>query len=118
MNELISTTNDVAMTSRDLAELTGKDHFNVMRDIIKEMESLGEKGEIIFELAKYADSQGKQRSQYTFGKKGAMQLALKYDAVTRYKVIEKIEELESKAKFQVPTALPEALRLAAKIGTH
>src|SRR5699024_2419738 len=37
---------------------------------------------------------GERRPCYQFGKKGAMQLSLKYDAKTRYLVIKKIEELE------------------------
>ena len=43
-----------------------------------------------------------------------MQLALKYDAITRFKVIEKIEELENKNKPKLPQTFSEALRLAAE----
>jgi anti-repressor protein len=93
-------TKDIQMTSRELAEITGKRHDHVIRDIRNEIETLGEINAPIFGLVEYQDAKGENRPQYIFGKKGAMQLALKYDAVTRYKVIEKLEELE---KQSLPT---------------
>lgn len=107
MDYLIS---EVQMTSRELAELTGKQHSHVMRDIRNEIDSLGNEGQSIFGESSYVNSQNKQQPCYTFGKKGAMQLALKYDAVTRFKVINKLEELEKRNKM--PTHI-EALRLYA-----
>lgn len=110
---------DIQMTSLDIAEITGKNHQHVMRDIRNEIEKLGEEiGQSIFGQTTYSDSQRKQQPCFTFGRKGAMQLALKYDAVTRFKVIEKIEELEGKSKttqFMVPQTFSQALRLAADL---
>ena len=77
------------MTSLDI---TGKRHDNIMRDIRQEIENLGNITELIFEVSEYKDSTGRKLPCYTFGRKGAMQLALKYDAQTRHKVIRKIEE--------------------------
>ncbi len=89
----------IQMTSLDLAEITGKEHKNVLRDIRNEIDSLGiEIGRLIFEPMSYKDSYDRDQQGYSFGRKGAMQLALKYDAQTRFRVIEKIEELESKSK--------------------
>lgn len=94
MNQLITT--DVKMTSLDIAEVTGKRHADVMRDVRKEIDDLGEKiGQRIFTLTSYTDRSNREKPCYQFGKDGAMQLALKYDAKTRYLVIKKIEELES-----------------------
>jgi len=98
MTDLMTKSNEVRMTSRDIAELTGKQHAHVIRDIKKEIEGLGELAASIFGLGYYLDQNNQSRPQYIFGKKGAMQLALKYDAVTRFKVIEKIEQLESGVK--------------------
>lgn len=42
MNALISTVNPVTMTSREIAELTGKAHFNVLVDVRKMLSELGE----------------------------------------------------------------------------
>lgn len=97
MNELI--VREIKMTSLELAEVTGKEHKNVMRDIRNEIEQLGDNG-LIFELVNYTDVKGEKRPCYQFGRDGAMQLALKYDAITRRKVILKLEELE---KQQIPT---------------
>ncbi len=111
---------DVQMTSLNIAELTGKRHADVMRDIRKEVEELGEEiAQRIFALGSYLDKNKQERPCYKFGKDGAMQLALKYDAVTRYKVIKHIEELEQDKKLPVnstvallETALKHEMELA------
>lgn len=87
------------MTSLDIAELTGKEHKNVMRDIRNEIQELGEEiSQLIFEQSEYTNERGKKYPCYKIGKEGAMQLALKYDAKTRYKVIKRIEMLEQQKK--------------------
>jgi len=91
---------DIEMTSLDLAEITGKQHAHIMRDIRTEVEKLGEVGQSIFGESSYTNSQNKKQPCYKFGRKGAMQLALKYDAVTRFKVIERIEQLEQGQAIQ------------------
>lgn len=111
---------DVQMTSLNIAELTGKRHADVMRDIRKEVEELGEEiAQRIFALGYYLDKNKQERPCYEFGKDGAMQLALKYDAVTRYKVIKHIDELEQDKKLPVnstvallETALKHEMELA------
>jgi phage antirepressor YoqD-like protein len=42
-----------------------------------------------------------------------MQLAVKYDPITRYKVIERIEQLEKQLIYKAPQSMSEALFLAA-----
>lgn len=125
MNQLVE--QDVQMTSLDIAEVTGKRHADVMRDIRNEIKNLGEEiGQRIFAQSSYTNSQNKIQPCYTFGKKGAMQLALKYDAVTRYKVIERIEELENRTskeqlvqQFNLPKNYSEALHeLAEYVGEN
>lgn len=93
MQELLNVS-EVKMTSVELAELTGKQHAHIMRDIRNEIELLGEEGQSIFGETSYTDQWNRQQPCYTFGRDGAMQLALKYDAITRRKVIVKLEELE------------------------
>lgn len=96
---------DIKMTSLDIAEIVGKKHQHVMRDIRIEIESLGVKtGQSIFGQSSYINSQNKKQPCYSFGKDGAMQLALKYDAKTRFKVIKRIEELENQqAELRKPS---------------
>jgi hypothetical protein len=75
--------------------MTGKLHKNVMRDIRQEIEKIGELDNgLIFELVDYTDAKSEKRMCYEFGKTGALQIALRYDAKTRYKVVKRIEELE------------------------
>lgn len=100
MNQLITT--DVKMTSLDIAEVTGKEHKNVMRDVRHEIKELGEEeGLLIFELTERVDSHNRRQPVFSFGKEGAMQLALKYDAKTRRSVIKYVDQLENKPVSQL-----------------
>lgn len=114
MNELINFEINVKMTSLDIAEITGKQHKNILADIRQEFEKIKDIAGLIFQPSEYKDSTGRTLPCYEFGKDGAMQLALKYDAVVRYKVIKKIEELENKSKFKIPQTYSQALKLAYK----
>lgn len=107
MNELMS--NDIKMTSLEMAEIVEKKHLHVMRDIRTEIKNIGKEiGESIFGLTSYLTRQNKEQPCYEFGKDGAMQLALKYDAKTRYRVIKRIEELEN-GQNKLPGNYKEAL---------
>lgn len=103
-------TNGDFMNSLGIAEVTGKRHADVMRDVRNEINELGsEIGERIFALTSYKDRSNRDSPCYSFGKEGAMQLALKYDALTRYKVIQYIEKLESASNDPITIALQAAL---------
>ncbi|APC97339.1 AlpA family phage regulatory protein [Francisella frigiditurris] len=68
--ELMNLNNKVIMTSRDIAELTGKQHSHIIRDIKSEIDILGEEiGPSIFGLSSYISLQNKEQPQYIFGKK-------------------------------------------------
>lgn len=41
MNELINIQNEITMTSLEIAELTGKRHDNILRDIKEQLGQLG-----------------------------------------------------------------------------
>lgn len=104
MNELLNA--DVKMTSLDIAEVTGKRHADVMRDVRKEIDELGhEISQRIFAQSTYTNERGRVYDCYEFGKAGAQQLALKYDAKTRYNVIQYVEQLENKNMAMSPTEL-------------
>src|SRR5699024_5034718 len=112
MNQLI--VQDVKMTSLDIAEVTGKRHADLMKDIRKEIKEIGEEiAQGIFALGSYKDKNNQDRPCYEFGKKGAMQLALKYDAKTRYEVIQYVDKLENKTNLDTNQFSPE---LQALIG--
>lgn len=110
MQELVKL-NEVGMTSLQVAELTGKRHDNVIRDIKSEINVLGrEIAELIFEESAYLDKNNQSRPCYNLTEEGVMQLALKYDAVSRYKCIQELKRLkELKQKPMLPTTYLEAL---------
>lgn len=112
MNEL-TLNEQQAMTSVEIASLTGKQHKNVMRDI----RSLLNKGvnELNFELVMYVDNKGQERPMYKLTPKGCLILASGYDPILREKIINRLEEWEEgkRQKFPIPKTLGEALQLAA-----
>ena len=90
---LVKIENKNTMTSREVAEITGKEHKNVLRDIKDEIEKLEKQGiraELIFELSEYTDNTGRKLPQYELTKEGVLQLAARYDAVVRFRLIEKV----------------------------
>lgn len=112
MKELVL--NKETMSSLEVAELTGKAHFNVMRDIRSLLEQ--KVNQINFELVEYTDKKGEKRSCYNLTKKGCLILASGYDAKLREKIIDRWEELEKEKLqgFVIPGSFSQALMLAAK----
>ena len=103
------------MTSLEIAEVTGKQHQHVMRDI-RAILSQGVDASN-FGLTSYTDKSNRQSPCYALTKKGCLILASGYDALLREKIINRWEELETKERtggFAVPQTFGEALMLAAK----
>lgn len=89
MNELIISNNPI--TSMQVAEITGKEHYILMRDIRDEAQKLQKHGistEYKFVLSERTDSTGRKIPYYQLTKEGVLQLAARYDAVVRAKLIE------------------------------
>ena len=84
------------MSSLQIAEITGKRHADVMRDI----RNLLEQGvtERNFALSEYKDVTGRTLPCYYLTKKGCLILASGYDAKLREKIIDRWEELESEKR--------------------
>ena len=81
------------MTSLEVAEITGKEHKSVLRDIRDEIEKLTSQGiftEHIFVPSEYQDRTGRTLPMYVLTREGVLQLAARYDAVVRFKLIEKV----------------------------
>lgn len=96
MQELVKINNDT-MTSLQIAEITGKEHYNIMVDIRKEseiLEAAGVEHQLKFQLIYHEDSYGRKQPCYNLSKSGVLQLAAKYDAVTRAKLIDLVEQAQ------------------------
>ena len=95
MNELMNVESRNTLTSLEVAEITGKRHDNVLSDIRDEIDKLGvERGLLIFQESYYINSQNKQQPMFLLNYKGVLQLGARYNAETRFKLIEKIEQLQ------------------------
>ena len=102
--------NQKGMTSLEIAEVTGKQHAHIMRDIRKLL-SQGVTASN-FGLSEYKDTTGRKLPCFSLTPKGCLILASGYDALLRERIINRLEELE-KGKAKVPQTFSEALQLAA-----
>ena len=104
------------MTSREIAELTGKEHKNVLPDIRLMLEGLGLNWADF--SAQYKDASGRMLPMFNLPKRETLILVSGYSVAMRAKIIDRWQELEEQARPAQPTipqTLPEALRLAADL---
>jgi len=109
----LSTAVNTTMTSREIAELTGKEHKNVKRDIENMLADLKEDA-LTFERI-YLDSMNRQQNEYVLDREHTECLVTGYNAMLRMKIIKRLHELEGNQHPALPQTLPEALRLAADL---
>lgn len=115
MTDIIIITQVQTMTSLQIAELTGKNHKEVMRSI-RNMEPAWEKiNGRKFALVEYQDAKGELRPCYQLTKTECLYVATKFNDEARAKLVLRWEELETEVakRYQVPTSFREALLLAA-----
>lgn len=88
------------MSSREIAELTGKEHKNVIRDIRQMLDSMD--GSILSheEYQEVKDSRG-YTSEFLLNKNLTLTLMTGYDVNTRHKINVRWQELESTASQSV-----------------
>lgn len=111
MNLLATTNQPLTMSSREIAELTGKRHDNVKRDINKMIFELKE--DILKFEGIYTDSSNRQQVEYNLDRDHTDCLLTGYSSVLRMKVVKRWRELEGQQSPQIPTNFAEALQLAA-----
>ena len=109
------------MSSREIAELTGKEHKNVIRDIRAMLDALKGDGSDLSHVREDQDARG-YTSAFHLDRELTETLLTGYSVPLRRKVIARWHELEAQAAapapaqvFQIPSTLPEALRLAAEL---
>ncbi len=87
----------LAMTSLEIAELTGKNHAHVMRDIRKMLEDLEQNPNLdsAYKSTTYTSSTGQSYPLYELDKDLTLTLLTGYDASARYKVVKRWQALEA-----------------------
>lgn len=71
------------ITSLEIAEVTGKEHKIVLRDIRNLIDNLKDINGYKFVLVEYQDKKGEMRPMHELGKKECLLLASGYDVVNR-----------------------------------
>lgn len=104
----------LTMSSREIAELTGKQHAHVIRDIRAMMEAL-EDDPNLDHVREAKDSRG-YTAEISLPKDLTLTLVAGYNVKLRKRIIDRWLELEAQqpAAPAIPQTLPEALRLAAE----
>lgn len=101
MNELIKNTEK--MSSREIAELTGKLHKHVLVDCDKLNESYRNLGMDEISSVDYKADNGQYYREFQLTKIQTFDLMTGYDAVLRIKVNRRWEELETEKQKQLPS---------------
>ena len=116
MNDLVIMKDKQAVTSSlQVAETFGKNHRDVLRaiDDLKDVRNFAQ----MFSETNLPDSYGRNRRGYYMNRDGFTLLAMGFTGskALQFKLqyIDAFNEMEQQVKFQVPSTLPEALRLAA-----
>ena len=87
------------MTSLQIAEVTGKMHKHVLRDIRNLLDS--GVNETNFGMVEYKDKKGEVRPMYELTPKGCLILASGYDPILREKIVNKLEEYQQKERANI-----------------
>jgi len=122
MNALttLNTTSTLTMSSREIAELTGKRHDNVTADIRKMFAELGITSPEFSGIMEVPMPRGGTRPVEVFylPKDLTITLVSGYNVQMRYAITKRWMELEAQAATsapKLPTSFAEALRLAAEL---
>lgn len=113
MSMLINAIPNQTMSSREIAELTGKQHDNVL----KLVRSLIEAGIVKNTTPQqYVHPQNKQTyTEYLSDKRDSLVVVARLSPEFTAAVVDRWQELEAKQTPAIPQTLPEALRLAADL---
>lgn len=85
----------LTMTSREIADLTGKEHANVLRDIRVMLTDLGE--DVLKFEAILPDAYGRAQPVFKLPKRECLILVSGYSVALRAKIIDRWQELEARA---------------------
>lgn len=108
---------DMTMTSKEIAEVTGKEHFHVMRDI-RDLISAGAINRSNFVVISVPNTYRRLPPCYRLDFKATLTLATGYDSVRRAAVIQrwmKLEQGKAIPAYHAPQSISEALLLAGQL---
>lgn len=109
MNVSIVENKSLTMSSREIAELTGKDHKHVLRDIRNMLDEI-QSAQI---WSDYKDDRGRSQPMLLLNKEESLCLVAGYNVKLRMAIIKRWQELEAKQSKRLPQTFAEALQLAA-----
>lgn len=117
MENLILSFGGDRMLSLEIAQLSDRNHKDVMRSI-REMEPAWQKiNGRNFTLVEYRDAKGEMRPCYSLTKTECLYVATKFNDEARAKLVVRWEELEKEKQsggFMIPQSFSQALLLAAQ----
>ena len=107
--QLITQTSNLTMSSKEIAELTGKEHRNVTRDIRAMLEAIGQ--DVLSFEHMSTDAYGRPQPTFNLPKDLTITLVAGYDVAMRHRIVTRWMELEAQA---APVALSrmDILKLA------
>ncbi len=109
MNQVSILSNQKTMSSREIADLVGKQHSNIKISA----DRLSEKGVIGTLAVQEFTHNGNKYTEYLLNKRDSLILVAQNCPEFTARIVDRWQELESKSSFQIPTTLSAALRLAA-----
>jgi Rha family phage regulatory protein len=119
---IVNQNGQLLVDSREVAEMIGKRHGDLLRSIDGYVEILTNakiRSLDFFIKHSYKDSKGETRPCYLLTRKGCDMVANKLTGekgvLFTAAYVTKFEEMEKKLQFNIPKTLPEALRLAADL---
>ena len=109
---VIESSNVLTMSSLEIAELTGKRHDNVVRDIEKMFKDLGDEGGLLTGQDTYIHPQNGQKYKcYNLPKDETLCLIAGYNVQVRMRIIDRWQELEAKGKPDLSTYVGKLLMI-------
>ncbi len=114
MTHIININKEQIMTSLEIAELTGKQHFHVMEAIRKMEPAWMKVAESNFRLGSYKDANGQLRPCYQLTKTECLYIATKFNDEARAKLVLRWQELElQEMERRQQLALPSPTKILA-----
>ena len=118
--QILNSSKEQTMSSKEIAEYTNKEHFHVMRDIDSFVQSFGnpdlddltKHGLTIEAKEEFNVAANRNTRIYYLNKKAALLVTSGYDVHLRLKIINRWEELE--AQIQKPLSSAEMIMLQAQ----